>query len=189
MSALSTLFKQFLRERRYLKNVTPKTVIWYENAFDALTRSVAVSAPNDLTKPVLQEFVVRLRERGLSPVSCNTYIKAINAVLAWLHAEGHLSTKLSLPPQRTEKRVVQTFSDDQLRRLRSLSAVAFRSGWWRDLRVPRRRDADLDAPSARFLPSRLRLSETCPCVKQPDGSEFRTSLQRALARIPAQSTL
>ncbi len=30
MSPLSTLFEQFLRERRYLKNVTPKTVIWYE---------------------------------------------------------------------------------------------------------------------------------------------------------------
>ena len=26
MSALSTLFEQFLRDRRYLKNVTPKTM-------------------------------------------------------------------------------------------------------------------------------------------------------------------
>jgi site-specific recombinase XerD len=117
MSALSTLFEQFIRERRYLKNVTPKTVIWYQTAFDALTRTVAVSAPSDLTKPILQDSVVRLRERGLSPVSCNTYVKAINALLAWLHAEGYLSTALSLSPQRTEKRVVQTLSDDQLRRL------------------------------------------------------------------------
>lgn len=117
MSALSTLFEQFLRERRYLKNVTPKTVAWYQSAFDALTRTVEVFASNDLTKPVLQDFVVRLRERGLSPVSCNTWVKAINALLSWLHAEGHLSTRLSLPPQRTEKRVVQTLSDDHLRRL------------------------------------------------------------------------
>jgi integrase/recombinase XerD len=117
MSALSTLFEQFIRERRYLKNVTSKTVIWYQNAFDALTRTVAVSAPNDLTKPLLQDFVVGLRERGLSPVSCNTYVKAINAFSAWLHAEGHLPTPLSLSPQRTERRVVQTLSDDQLRRL------------------------------------------------------------------------
>jgi hypothetical protein len=29
MSALSTLFEPFLRERPYLKNVTPKTVVWY----------------------------------------------------------------------------------------------------------------------------------------------------------------
>lgn len=116
MDALSTLFEQFLRERRYLKNVTPKTVLWYETAFQALTRTVTVSGPKDLTKSLLQDFVVRLRERGLSPVSCNTYIKALNAFFAWLHAEGHLRAVLTLSPQRTEKRVIQTLSNDQLRR-------------------------------------------------------------------------
>ena len=87
MDALSTLFARFLRERRFLKNVTPKTVIWYETAFQTLTRTVVVSSPDDLSKSVLQDFVVGLRERGLSPVSCNTYGKAINAFLAWLRTE------------------------------------------------------------------------------------------------------
>ena len=30
---LATLFDQFLRERTYLKNVTPRTLIWYRVAF------------------------------------------------------------------------------------------------------------------------------------------------------------
>ena len=117
MSALSTLFEQFLRERRYLKNVTPKTVMWYQTAFDALTRTVDAPDPTQLGKPVLQDFVVRLRERGLSPVSCNTYVKAINSFLAWLHIEDHIREPLALQLQRTEKRVVQTLTVDQLRRL------------------------------------------------------------------------
>jgi hypothetical protein len=54
MDTLSTLFDRFLRERRYLKNVTPKTVVWYETAFLALTRAVTLSGPNDLTKPLLR---------------------------------------------------------------------------------------------------------------------------------------
>ena len=33
MHALSTLFSQFLRERRYLQNVTAKTLTWYQTAF------------------------------------------------------------------------------------------------------------------------------------------------------------
>ena len=74
MDALSTLFERFLRERRYLKNVTPKTVVWYETAFLALSRAVRLSGPDDLNRSVLQDFVVGLRERGLSPVSCNTYL-------------------------------------------------------------------------------------------------------------------
>ena len=72
MSALSTLFEQFLRERRYLKNVTPKTATWYQTAFDSLTRTVAVSEPRQLTKRVLQDFVVGLRERGFPRVSSAT---------------------------------------------------------------------------------------------------------------------
>jgi integrase/recombinase XerD len=117
MSVLSTLFEQFLRERRYLRNVTPKTVMWYQTAFDALTRTVGAPDPRQLGKPVLQDFVVRLWERGLSPVSCNTYVKAINSFLAWLHAEGHVREPLALQLQRTEKRIVQTLTVDQLKRL------------------------------------------------------------------------
>src|SRR5687767_1180080 len=112
MSGLSTLFEQFLRQRRFLKNVTPKTVTWYQTAFDSLTRTVSVTEPADLTKAVLQDFVVRLRERGLAPVSCNTYVKGVNSFLAWLHAEGHLQDRLVLRLQRTEKRIVQTLTDD-----------------------------------------------------------------------------
>ena len=71
----------------------------------------------DLSKPVLQEFVVRLRERGLAPVSCNTYVKGVNSFLAWLHAEGHIPVPLVLRPQRIEKRLVQTLTDEHLKRL------------------------------------------------------------------------
>jgi site-specific recombinase XerD len=73
MSALSSLFERFLRERRYLKNVTPNTIAWYQSAFLAFTRTVSASCPADLNKSLLQDFIVGLRERGLSPVSCNTY--------------------------------------------------------------------------------------------------------------------
>jgi len=34
--ATSLLFQQFLTQRRYLKNVTPSTIEWYETAFKAL---------------------------------------------------------------------------------------------------------------------------------------------------------
>ena len=128
MDALSTLFARFPRERSFLKNVTPKTVIWYETAFQALTRTVVVSGPDDLSKSVLQDFIVGLRERGLSPVSCNTYGKAINAFLAWLHTEEHLAEALSLPPRRTEKRVVRTLSDEHLKRLLGFSPKRRRRG-------------------------------------------------------------
>ena len=37
--ATSALFEQFLAQRRYLKNVTPSTIEWYETAFKALQKA------------------------------------------------------------------------------------------------------------------------------------------------------
>lgn len=39
MATLESLFQQFLRERRYLKNVSPKTLVWYESALKAFLTS------------------------------------------------------------------------------------------------------------------------------------------------------
>ena len=63
---------------------------------NSLTCAVSVTEPAHLTKAVLQDFVVRLQERGLAPVSCNAYFKGINSFVGWLHAEGHLQDRLVL---------------------------------------------------------------------------------------------
>jgi integrase/recombinase XerD len=117
MSSLSLLFERFVRERAYLKNVTPKTIIWYETAFLAFERTVHLETPTELNRQTLNDFVVGLRHRGLAAVSCNTYVKALNAFLAWLHAEGETAERFVIPLLRTEKCVVVVLSTDDLRRL------------------------------------------------------------------------
>jgi site-specific recombinase XerC len=47
-----------------------------------------LTEPADLTKPTLNQFVVKMRERGLSAVSCNTRLKAVNVFVASLHTEA-----------------------------------------------------------------------------------------------------
>ena len=49
MSDLNTLFQQFLRERRYLQNITPKTVAWHEAAWLAFSRASGEGLPPRLT--------------------------------------------------------------------------------------------------------------------------------------------
>jgi hypothetical protein len=73
MDLLSTsfLFQQFLDQRRYLKNVTPSTIEWYETAFKALQRTHATPDPA-FSQTSLQHFVVSVRQRGVKPVSSNT---------------------------------------------------------------------------------------------------------------------
>ncbi len=89
MSALADQFTRFLDERRWLLNVTPKTLEWYEEMFKLLRRlHPTLTEPADLTKPALSQFVVKMRERGLSAVSRNTRLKAVNVFVGWLHNES-----------------------------------------------------------------------------------------------------
>ena len=126
MDPLSTsfLFSQFLDQRRYLKNVTPSTIEWYETAFKALQR--AHDTPNPpLTKTSLQQFVVSVRQRGVKPISCNTYIKALNAFCLWLRDEGHASERTELPLLKVEHRIIATLTDEQMQALLSTKPKRF----------------------------------------------------------------
>jgi hypothetical protein len=99
MEPLSTqpscpLFEQFLAERQYLKNVTPKTLAWYVTSFQSYQKAQPATALP--SKASLHAWVIALRERGLRPVSCNTYIKALNAF--WLRRSE------TRPVRRSESR-------------------------------------------------------------------------------------
>ena len=70
-------FEQFIKERIYLKNVSPRTVEWYRESFKWLVKF-------PLTEDGLKEFVIGMRQGGLQPVSCNGRIRVANAFLRWL---------------------------------------------------------------------------------------------------------
>jgi hypothetical protein len=74
MTDLQAHFDQFLRERVYLHNITPKTRDYYLTAWKAFLRLHAAAPPRapdapDLTRVDLQHFVIHLREREIGAVT------------------------------------------------------------------------------------------------------------------------
>lgn len=63
---LATLFELFLKERVFLKDVTPQTRVWYESAWRAFNASQTAAGDGLFTKARLQAFVVHVRSRGIS---------------------------------------------------------------------------------------------------------------------------
>ena len=125
----AALFDQFLKERTFLKNVTPSTLVWYQVAFKNYRLTLPESAPPLPTKASLQQFVIRQRERGIRPVTCNTcntYIGAMNAFCRWLYEERHLAEPLKLKKLRIEQRVLVVLNDTQLRHLLTFKSKSFR---------------------------------------------------------------
>src|SRR5258708_5231024 len=94
-------FSNFLRERKYLHNVTPATLDWYGNAFKWLrTESPSKSELNDA--------VIRMRVKGLRPTGCNSLICAINSYLKWSDSPERVSYL------KEEERILPTFSLSQV---------------------------------------------------------------------------
>jgi integrase/recombinase XerD len=96
--------QQFIRERQYLHNVSPRTIEWYENSLRWL--------PNDSpSQSDLNDAVLRMREKGLKATGCNCAIRAINAYLKWS------DSPLKIRPLKEPHIVLPTFSDANVRRL------------------------------------------------------------------------
>ena len=126
------------------ENVTPATVVWYRASFAALQR---FHPSDEYSKQSLAAFVIALRDGGVKPISCNTYCRAVNAYLRWLHEEGYLNDLLRIPPLKTENKIVATFSSTQVNTF--LRWKPRRFGEWR-----------LHALIAMLLDSGLRIEET-----------------------------
>ncbi len=92
----ASLIEAFTRERRYLFNVTPKTLVWYGTSFKAFGPVLEQSyASGAALKVALIGHIGVLRERNQS-VSVNTYLRCIRPFLNWAHKEGHIKDPVNL---------------------------------------------------------------------------------------------
>ena len=96
--SLDELFADFLKEKKYLQNVSEWTTDFYKRSYKAYRRVVNT----DPTKESLKEFVIGLEISGISIQSINCYIRGINSFLSWLFENGHTPEKLRIKQLPTE---------------------------------------------------------------------------------------
>jgi integrase/recombinase XerD len=95
-------FEQFIRERKFLSNVTPATIEWYRDSFKWLP----AESP---TADELKAAVLLMREKGKNAAGCNCTIRAVNAYLKWS------GSALKVPQLKEPRLVLPTFTAHQLR--------------------------------------------------------------------------
>lgn len=98
--------EEFLKERKYLLNVSQRTIEWHQQAL----RWLGVEEP---TAQQLKDCVIRMREAGLKASSVNCHLCSINAYLKWLDSE------LRIPKQKVEQWLPETFEPDDISRFLS----------------------------------------------------------------------
>ncbi len=98
------LVQQFIQERKYLLGVTPKTIIWYGCGFKAFEGALE-------SKEAINQRIVELRQRGVKPITINSYLRVVNAFLKW--NKQHLK----IARLKEEKKILATFTPEQVSRL------------------------------------------------------------------------
>lgn len=124
------LFDSFIQERKFLKNVSPRTVEAYHKARKHWLNALPEQAHDAPTKADLTTFVMYLRERGLSIGACNVYIRHMNAFLSWLASEGHSPQRLKMSLLKGEIKQIDTFNDAEV-----TMVVAFKPKGFYELRT------------------------------------------------------
>jgi integrase/recombinase XerD len=108
-------FNDFIRERRYLNNVSASTISWYTHALKWL--------PNESpSQAELKDAVLRMREKGMKATGCNAAIRAINAYLHWSSTAGERKCgagcqHLHIPQLKEPENILPTLTADQVERL------------------------------------------------------------------------
>jgi site-specific recombinase XerD len=110
MSPFSLLFEQFIKEKRFLTNLSEKTIRSHKLAFQWFEK-----LNTELTKQSLNNFVIGLRESGMNPGGCNVKIRSINSFLTWCFENGHNPENLRIKKLKGEQVVIKTFSDAHIR--------------------------------------------------------------------------
>ena len=110
------LFAQFIKEKRYICNLSERTIRSYER--DVFNRWLKIVGEM-LTKQNLMRFVVGMRESGLSATTCNITIRSFNSFLNSYYRNGHIPEPLKLQQLKVEKRIMRTFSEAQMKKLLS----------------------------------------------------------------------
>src|SRR5215471_356395 len=118
---VKTLFDQFTKELRYLRNLSERTIFSYGDAFERWLKFVG-AMPIERN---LSQFILGMREAGLSITTCNIYIRSINSFLTWLKDNGHCPQtfkngkpfKLAKLPE--EKKQLRVFDDSDIHKILS----------------------------------------------------------------------
>ncbi|MBP1905491.1 integrase/recombinase XerD [Paenibacillus turicensis] len=108
------------------RNLSIRTSEYYEDILTMLARELKerhIYRPIDVKKTHIMEIITDKREReGKADATMNKYIRGWRAFFNFLRAEGHITDSPfdTIREIKSEKKIIQTFTEDQIKKLMSV---------------------------------------------------------------------
>jgi integrase/recombinase XerD len=126
MAILADLFEQFVRERIYEKNITPKTDKAHRQAWTSFTTNCPdITTPEQLNKAAIILWLEALHKTTIRPTSINCYARSLNAFFKWLLDNEYITEKVKIAKLATSKEVVKTLPEENLKALLAFKPPTF----------------------------------------------------------------
>ncbi|MGG1644466.1 tyrosine-type recombinase/integrase [Paenibacillus sp. NRS-1782] len=111
----------FIRQCR-VKNLTDETLKYYRNVLRSLKDLMyeqGITRPIDVRSEHVGECILMRQESGVVDITVNTFVRGWRAFFNHAYNEGHITENVGAGIKliKAERRVIETFTKDQLRRL------------------------------------------------------------------------
>ena len=117
---MQKLFDQFLREKRFLNNVSPTTLKYYQYVYNRWMDYIG-EMPD---KQNVKEFVIKIQESGVTVYTANSYIRGMNSILTWL-AENEHCERFRIKKLREAEKVLKLFSESHMKAMLGFKPKTF----------------------------------------------------------------
>lgn len=108
-------FELFIRERKFVQNISKSTIEFYEYSYRTFKKHSKVTSIEELNKTALSSFVANMRESGMSAGNTDARIRGINPFLTWLYENDLIKENLKIKKPKLEQKVMKTFTEPQLK--------------------------------------------------------------------------
>lgn len=116
------LYEQFMREKQFLAGFSPRTIKLFRWVFNRWNAHMGEVMPD---KQNVKDWVIRLNESGIRPVTINSYARAFNSFLTWLYEEGHISERVRVSKVKEGVKPPKTYTEETLKRFLSWRPSTF----------------------------------------------------------------
>jgi site-specific recombinase XerD len=106
------VFNLWIREKELIDRCSKRTIESYQDAFKAFNRY-----GGSIDKVGVKTFVLNAVNAKLTPRTINSYASALNSHLHWLHDEGYIPERLTIPLQPVQKKVLPTYTVEAAKRI------------------------------------------------------------------------
>lgn len=112
---ISEAFEDFINSKR-ANGIRCKTLQTYSQQFNAISNNLNTEEQiTSLSKKDLENMIIALRDRGLSPNSIKSYTAMLKSFLSWCNEEG--LTDINIKTYKGQETVKITYTDEELARL------------------------------------------------------------------------